>query len=243
MVAIFVVLTIITFLLVDYVVQKIQLRRAGSNMPLPEAMKAEPDPLEILTLQPDSITVPSAFFFHRGHTWVKFFSPNRARVGLDDFAQKVLGRIEAIQFPRIGELVRQGDAIFMVQVGERKLFLAAPSDGIVTHINADLAAAPAALHSSPFENGWVCEIKPENVSQNVSELLSGEDAVQWELHELNRLKKFVADQREAHPAPSAKEFSLGRSWPAHCEPQVLNEFSKSFFTLDLERSKLVTEVS
>ncbi|MGB7621092.1 MAG: hypothetical protein WBN92_01970 [Terriglobia bacterium] len=243
MVAIFVVLTIIAFLLIDYVVQKVQARRSGSATPSPEALKAEMNPVEALSFPADSITVPSTFFFHRGHTWIKFFSPNRARVGLDDFAQKVLGRIEAIQFPRIGELVRQGDAIFMVRVGERKLFLPAPSDGIVTHINTDLAAVPTSLHSSPFESGWVCEIKPENVSQNICELLSGEDAVQWELHELTRLKKFIADTKDVHPALSAKEFSLGRPWAAHCEPQVLNEFSKSFFTLDLERSELVTEVS
>ena len=243
MVAIFVVLTIIAFLLIDFVVQRVQAHRAGSSTPSPDALKAEVDPMEAFSLQADSITVPSAYFFHRGHTWLKFSSPNRARVGLDDFAQKVLGRIEALQFPRIGELVRQGDALFMVQVGERKLFLPAPSDGIVTHINAELAATPASLHSSPFESGWVCELKPENVSQNIHELLSGEDAVQWELHELNRLKKFIADQKEAHPALSVKGFSLDRPWAAHCEHQVLNEFSKSFFTLDLERSELVTEVS
>jgi glycine cleavage system H lipoate-binding protein len=243
MVAIFVVLTIIAFLLVDYVVQKVQARRARSSTPSPKALAPEVRPEGAFTLMADSISVPAAFFFHRGHTWIRFFSPNRARVGLDDFAQRILGRIESIQLPRIGELIRQGDPIFMVRVGDRKLFLPAPSDGIVTHINTDLAAAPASLHVSPFESGWVCEMKPENVSQNITDLLSGEAAVQWELHELNRLQRFIADQNEESPVASTKEFSMGRPWAAHCEPKVLNEFSKSFFTLDLERSALVTEVS
>ncbi|MBZ5553049.1 MAG: hypothetical protein LAO21_10035 [Acidobacteriia bacterium] len=243
MVAIFVVLTIIAFLLVDYVVQRVQARRASSGTPSPKALAPEVNPGEAFVRLGDSIAVPAAFFFHRGHTWIRFSSPNRARVGLDDFAQRVLGRIEAIQFPRIGELIRQGDPIFMVRVGDRKLFLPAPSDGIVTHINTDLAATPGAVHVSPFESGWVCEMKPENVSQNVSELLSGEDAVQWELHELNRLQKFIADRKDGNPVATTEEFSLGRPWAAECAPKVLNEFSKSFFTLDLEHSELVTEVS
>lgn len=243
MVAIFVVLTIITFLLVDYVVQKVQARRARSTTPSPKALAPEVNPEETFARLADSIAVPAEFFFHRGHTWIRFFSPNRAKVGLDDFAQRILGRIEAIQLPRIGELVRQGDPIFMVRVGNRKLFLPAPSDGIVTHINADLAATPDSLHGSPFESGWVCEMKPENVSQNITQLLTGEDAVKWELHELNRLQRFIADRRDGNRVFRTEEFSLGRPWAAHCEPKVLNEFSKSFFTLDLERSELVTEVS
>jgi glycine cleavage system H lipoate-binding protein len=243
MVAIFVVLTIIAFLLVDYVVQKVQVRRARSSTPSPKALAPEVNPEETFARMADSIAVPAEFFFHRGHTWIKFFSPNRAKVGLDDFAQRVLGRIEAIQLPRIGELIRQGDPIFMVRVGDRKLFLPAPSDGIVTHINADLAATPESLHASPFGSGWVCEMKPENVSQNISDLLSGEDAVQWELHELNRLQRFIADRRDGKSVASTEEFSLGRPWAAQCEAKILNEFSKSFFALDLERSKFVTEVS
>lgn len=243
MVAIFVVLTIIAFLLVDYVVQKIQARRtdAGPSSSRPLGIEVHPD--EALLLSTDSITVPSTYFFHRGHTWIKFSSPKRARIGLDDFAQKILGRVEAIQFPRIGELIRQGDPLFMVRVGQHKLFLPAPSDGIVTHINPELAGEPALIHSSPFEGGWVCEMNPENVSQSVRELLSGEDAVQWELHELNRLHQFLREKKEARLAISAKEFALGRSWAANCEARVLNEFSKLFFALDPERSELMTEVS
>lgn len=242
MVAIFVVLTIVIFLLIDYAVQKIQARHTHSSSSSPVHVGAEAA-TEKFMLSAGSITVPSAIFFHRGHTWIKFTSPNRARVGLDDFAQKVLGRIEAIQFPRLGESVRQGEPLFMVCVGHHKLFLPAPSEGIVTHLNTELASNPKSVHSSPYERGWICEMKPENISKNIRELLSEEEAVRWELHELNKLQHFLNTKNESQTLIPEEGFSLGRSWAADCERPVLNEFSKSFFALDLESSELLTEAS
>lgn len=242
MVAIFVVLTIIVFLLIDFVVQKVQARNADRGRAVPEATAQEVNLQSALIFKADSITVPAALFFHRGHTWIKFTSPNQARVGLDDFAQKILGRIEAIQFPRVGEPVKQGDPLFLVKVGKNKIFLPAPSDGIVTQVNTELAAAIDAIHASPFEKGWVCELKPDNISKNIQELLFGEDAVEWELHELNRMERFL--RMEESPAfQLARDDALGRSWAAECEHEVLKEFSRSFFGLDPEHAHPLTEAS
>jgi glycine cleavage system H lipoate-binding protein len=241
MVAIFVVLTILGFLMVDYLVQKFQARRAKSNAGQADQVHVDEKFAPILSA--DSIAVPSSLFFHRGHTWIRFTSPNHARIGLDDFAQKVLGQIEGIQFPRIGETLRQGDPLFMVKVGQHKLFLPAPSDGVVTHLNTELATDPSSLHSNPYEAGWVCEMKPENISKNIRELLSGEDAVRWELHELNKLQYFLNERTNDHAAPSAREFSLGRSWSDESDRPVMNEFSKSFFALDMDRTEPQPEVS
>lgn len=240
MVAIFVVLTIIVFLLIDYVVQKIQ----AGKLPVAPGRKGDSEAHTVsVPLSPDSLTVPASLFFHRGHTWIKFNSPTLARVGLDDFSQKILGRIETIQFPRVGERVRQGEPLMMVRVGSHKLFLPAPSDGIITHVNTDLAAHPEILHASPFEAGWICEMRPENISLSIRELLSGDEAVRWELHEMNKLAQFITRNAGSRPAIPVAEFSLGKSWADEEHSRVMKEFSRAFFALDMERAQLLTEVS
>lgn len=239
MVAIFVVLTIIVFLLVDFVVQRFQARNAAAKPPQGTPEQNNPT----ILLSPDSLVVPSTLFFHRGHTWVKFLTSTHARMGLDDFAQKVFGQIEALQFPRVGEHVNQGDPLFLVRIGKHKLILPAPLSGVVTRLNADAAQNPSLIHASPFDAGWVCEITPVETAQGIEELLSGEDAVQWELHEMNKLHHFLMERRAALPNASDRELLLSRSWTSKCQQNEINEFSKSFLGVDLDRTELLTEVS
>lgn len=243
MVAIFVVITIIVFLIIDYGVQKVQARRTAAKAAITPSAASEIRWKEGLPISADSLSVPSSLFFHRGHSWIKFTSPRLARVGLDDFTQKVLGSIDSIQLPRIGEPVRQGDPLFMLRVGEHKVFLPAPSDGIVSRVNTELATHPRSLHASPYDAGWICEIQPENISKNMRELLTGDDAVSWELHELSKLQRFIERRGEETQPGRSKELYLGRGWAAECKREVLNEFSKAFFTLDPEQSELLMEVS
>ncbi len=240
MVAIFVVLTIIAFLLVDYLVQKFQARHNDSGHTAAIPLEPVDCPLEMMSA--DSIAVPSSFFFHRGHTWIKFSSPALGRVGLDDFAQKILEKVDTIQFPKIGREMHQGDPLFMVRVGGHRFFLPSPSDGMVTHVNTELALHPEHLHSNPYDGAWICEIKPKNISQNIRELLSGEQAVRWELHELSRLQQFLASNGSEITDRSDEKFSLARLWENESSRGTLAEFSQSFFALDPDRAELMTEV-
>ncbi len=237
MVAIFVVLTIVAFLLLDYIVQRYQARRSESHSSSVKSGNPAAPPLST-----GPISVPPSLFFHYGHTWIKFSSPTKARVGLDDLAQRILGRIEGLRFPKIGERIQQGAPLFMVRVGSHRIFLPAPSDGVVTQVNMDLLIHPESLHASPFDAGWVCEIRPENISRNIRELLSSEEAVRWEVRELNKLQQFLSEKVEVPSPPPAAESWLGHSWTDERHHVLLEELSKSFFILEPERSQILTEV-
>ena len=49
------------------------------------------------------------FYYHDGHTWARTEHGGRIRVGLDDFAQKLIGNIAEVELPAIGQEVRQGE--------------------------------------------------------------------------------------------------------------------------------------
>src|SRR5271168_5005395 len=52
--------------------------------------------------------VPENLHYHPGHTWALSESPNLVRVGMDDFASKLTGKVERITLPQRGQWIRQG---------------------------------------------------------------------------------------------------------------------------------------
>src|SRR3972149_9925797 len=53
--------------------------------------------------------VPEGFYFHPGHTWVKVGDKDTVTIGMDDFAQKMVGEVGAIHLPVVGCSLRQGE--------------------------------------------------------------------------------------------------------------------------------------
>src|SRR5512135_1174495 len=49
--------------------------------------------------------VPADLFFHRGHTWVRLEGGDTVTIGLDDFAQKLVGPVGSLQLPAVGRPV------------------------------------------------------------------------------------------------------------------------------------------
>ena len=50
--------------------------------------------------------LPANRYYHRGHTWARIEYGGRVRVGLDDFALRLLGPADSIEMPKLGAAVR-----------------------------------------------------------------------------------------------------------------------------------------
>src|SRR5579863_5548772 len=55
--------------------------------------------------------VPENLRYHPGHTWALSESPNLVRIGVDDFASKLIGKIEHVTLPQRGQWIRQGQKV------------------------------------------------------------------------------------------------------------------------------------
>ena len=55
--------------------------------------------------------IPENLRFHPGHTWALSESPSLVRVGMDDFASKLTGKVDSIALPQRGQWIRQGQKI------------------------------------------------------------------------------------------------------------------------------------
>ena len=125
------------------------------------------------------------FYYHDGHTWAKPEYGGRVRVGLDDFAQKLIGKLAKVELPNIGQEVKQGKVGFQVRRNGEVAELLSPMDGIVANVNHTLRDQPDLINESPYENGWLFTIEPTKLRKNLKGLYYDKEA-----------RNFIHEERE-----------------------------------------------
>lgn len=125
--------------------------------------------------------IPADRLFHQGHTWMLADANDSGavRVGLDDFAQKMMGKVDMITTAKIGSRVRQGEKAWTLHVGDKAIDMLAPVSGEIVEVNPDLRRDTMALNDDPFGKGWIYKVEPENVVRESKNLLEGGLAKKW----------------------------------------------------------------
>ena len=133
---------------------------------------------------PEWFRVPKGYGFHQGHTWMKadHMRPNRQRmvkVGLDDFAQKLIGKVDTVVLPAVGSRLRQGDKGWSLMVDSKAIPILSPVDGEVVAVNEAVLRSPEILSRDPYGEGWLLEVKSDRIAVNTRNLLFGKVAKAW----------------------------------------------------------------
>jgi len=165
MVILLVLLTFVFFIVIDAVIRA---RRKAAQQTVAVA-----EPQSFLTEK------PGERLFHPGHCWVQLSQPKLATVGVDNFAQHVIGRINGIELPDSTRTVRQGEPLVTLRRGKRLLTLVAPVSGRITEVNQEVQRHPDLLNDSPYENGWIVKIAPQNLAFEARNLIHGITASLW----------------------------------------------------------------
>lgn len=118
-------------------------------------------------------------FYHQGHTWVAPEEDGVVRVGLDDFAQKLVGVAERIEVPGVGSRVEQGEKGIKLGVGRKLIDLLSPVGGEVLAVNDEVLRAPTLLNEDPYGKGWLYKVRVPSLKANLRNLLSGRLARTW----------------------------------------------------------------
>ena len=126
-------------------------------------------------------------YYHEGHTWARPEYGGRVRVGLDDFAAKLVGKLDKIDLPNIGNELKQGEVGFQVRRNEELAAVLSPIDGVVAHVNKDVLGNPGLINESPYEKGWLFILEPSKLRKNLKGLYFGEDARNFTTEEREKL--------------------------------------------------------
>jgi glycine cleavage system H protein len=132
--------------------------------------------------------------YFQGHTWAKQDEPEVARIGMDDFAQLLVGTPKAIRLPEVGTSLEQGEVGWSLQVDSKSIDMLSPVTGKVIAVNEEVLKNPELVNQDPFQSGWLLKVQtPGKTSKKeFKNLLSGKLALSWLEQTVDALQEKIA---------------------------------------------------
>ena len=120
-------------------------------------------------LKDKTMNSQDTFKFAETHEWADLESDGLVWVGISNHAQEALGDVMFFQAPKLGQQVKQGEAIAVIESVKAASDIHAPISGEIVALNADVDAAPELVNEKPYEV-WLFKIKPASDASLASEL-------------------------------------------------------------------------
>jgi len=212
MTVLLVLATFLVFIALDYAVNRRKaIRTVGVEVPqaVPASLGGD---------YVDGFLVPGNIGYHPGHSWLVRERKNVVRVGADEFAAALAGRVERIELPKPGQWVRQGQKLVAFCRNGEKAEMVSPTEGEVMEINHEILSNPTLLRQDPYGKGWLVSVHvpdEENTSRNlipktlIREWMS-EAVARLHAHQPALAGAVAADG--GRPAEDLLEALPGKSW-------------------------------
>lgn len=146
-------------------------------------------------------SIPGGVFISKNHTWVSMNQEGIAKVGIDDFAKKLIGKVTAVELPNLGMTVKAGQPLFTVRQGNRSVTFNSPVSGKVSQVNTLLKENVDALDVTPYERNWVCALDAENLDNEIKEMNIGKSAVAFFQEDIEKFKTLFMDLVKSEKKP------------------------------------------
>ena len=164
--------TFLVFIVLDYALNSRKaLRTVGAETHSLVATRNDSDYV-------DGFLVPQTVSYHSGHSWLVRERQNVVRVGADEFAAALAGKVESIELPKPGQWIRQGQKVISFVRNGQKTEMVSPTEGEVMAINSAVVENPALLREEPYGKGWLLSVHvpdEENTTRNlIPRMLVGE---------------------------------------------------------------------
>ncbi|MBU3638240.1 glycine cleavage system protein GcvH [Polynucleobacter sp. AP-RePozz3-80-G7] len=116
------------------------------------------------------------FKFAETHEWADQENDGLVWVGISNHAQEALGDVMFFQAPKLGQQVKQGEAIAVIESVKAASDIHAPISGEIVALNEEVDTSPEIVNENPY-GIWLFKIKPasdEVLAQELNQLLTSE---------------------------------------------------------------------
>lgn len=127
----------------------------------------------------DWFHLPDGYAFHEGHAWAKRELPAVALVGMDDFAQQLVGPLKGVDLPHRGEAIRAGQHAWRLRADSKTVDMLAPVTGTVIAVNELIETKPELANEDPYGRGWLFAVKLQKPQDTFDDLIAGSGARAW----------------------------------------------------------------
>jgi glycine cleavage system H lipoate-binding protein len=153
--------------------------------------KAKAFPSEIQQVK--GFDVPMGYYFHNGHAWARIESGGYIRVGLDDFALKVLGQADALDLPLIGKELDQNKVGWGLKRKDNLADVLSPVDGVIMEVNSKVRENPKLANHEPYSDGWLFMVRTPDIKGTMKKLMVDQDSLSWINTEVNQLETMIEE--------------------------------------------------
>jgi glycine cleavage system H protein len=109
------------------------------------------------------------FKFAETHEWADQEDDGLVWVGISNHAQEALGDVMFFQAPKLGQQVKQGEAIAAIESVKAASDIHAPVSGEIVALNEEVDASPEIVNEKPY-GVWLFKIKPASADILAAEL-------------------------------------------------------------------------
>ena len=117
---------------------------------------------------------PDNLKYLASHEWIKLEDDGTVTVGISDYAQDLLGDIVFVELPEIGQQLEAKKEAAVVESVKAASDIYSPVRGEVLEINEKLLDEPEIINNSPYEDGWLFKIQPDDI-ESIKNLLTAEE--------------------------------------------------------------------
>lgn len=148
----------------------------------------------------DGVSLPAGFYLHPGHTWVKIEGNGMVRIGIDDFAARLLGEFDAVNAPVLGKQLTQGKTGFTFMRGNRKADFVSPVSGVITEVNSQVKKSPAEASRAPYTEGWIFMAYCPELKKDLKHLMFMDSSREFMQENVTRLYDFIEERTQLKAA-------------------------------------------
>ena len=163
--------------------------RARSHHPVDQAGNRE----LLRPLNVQGYELAPMLFYHPRHLWARIEDEGKVRIGLDDFGQRLIGRVYAIELPAPGTVVSPAAACWRIAHHAGESSIISPVSGRVVRVNHRLCKHPSLINRDPYGEGWLLMIRSENLDICLKGLYYGRKVEQWFEREIEKLYRGMSE--------------------------------------------------
>ena len=126
----------------------------------------------------ECVVYKNLYYSVQNNTWLRVNDDDTVTIGMTDVAQSLAGSVLHAKSKKVGVARKKGRPIATVESGKWVGPVKSPVTGEIVAINENLQGDARLLNRSPYNDGWIVKMKPDNLDEDLKDLVTGDAAVE-----------------------------------------------------------------
>ena len=118
--------------------------------------------------------VRPSLYYTENHTWAQVMPDGLVKVGVTDYAQKMLRTVTRVRLEMVDTDVEQFGSFGVIESIKAVSDLTSPLSGKIKETNDNVLRRPFIVNRDPYGAGWMMVLEPTNLEEELGRLLSAE---------------------------------------------------------------------